>query len=114
MEIQDLKPRKGDDTYRIGDSDDLVLMENIGAVPSGGVCLQNHGIIFFIAELIETFAYIYTLFDYLCISEYLFPPCLVVARAGQYRAEAPPAQAAGRDHARAAGTAASPVFSPDG
>ena len=50
MEIQDLKPRKGDDTYRIGDSDDLVLMENIGAVPSGGVCLQNHGIIFFCTE----------------------------------------------------------------
>ena len=50
MDIQDLKPRKGDDTYRIGDSDDVVVMENIGKVPSGVVCLQNHGVIFFITE----------------------------------------------------------------
>ena len=57
MEIQDLKPRKGDDTYRIGDSDDLVLMENIGAVPSGGVCVQNHGIIFFCTEGRAQFEY---------------------------------------------------------
>ena len=46
MELRDLKPRKGSDTYRIGDSDDLVVMENIGAVPSDKVCLQEHGIIF--------------------------------------------------------------------
>ena len=50
MDIQDLKPRRGDDTYRIGDSDELVVMENIGTVPSGVVCLQNHGVIFFITE----------------------------------------------------------------
>ena len=50
MDIQDLKPRRGDDTYRLGDSDDLVVMENIGKVPSGVVCLQNHGVIFFITE----------------------------------------------------------------
>ena len=50
MDIQDLKPRKGDDTYRIGDSDELVVMENIGTVPSGVVCLQNHGVLFFITE----------------------------------------------------------------
>ena len=37
MDIQDLKPRRGDDTYRIGDSDELVVMENIGTVPSGVV-----------------------------------------------------------------------------
>ena len=48
MDIQDLKPRRGDDTYRIGDSDELVVMENIGTVPSGVVCLQNHGVLFFI------------------------------------------------------------------
>jgi len=47
MEIQDLKPRSGDDTYRIGDSDDLVVMENIGTVPTGSVCLEDHGIIVF-------------------------------------------------------------------
>ena len=57
MDIQDLKPRRGDDTYRIGDSDDLVLMENIGAVPSGGVCLQNHGIIIFCTEGRAQFEY---------------------------------------------------------
>ena len=50
MEEQDLKPRRGNDTYRLGDSDDLVVMENIGTVPSGVVCLQNHGVIFFITE----------------------------------------------------------------
>ena len=50
MDIQDLKPRRGDDTYRIGDSDELVVMENIGSVPSGVVCLQNHGVLFFITE----------------------------------------------------------------
>lgn len=50
MDIQDLKPRRGDDTYRIGDSDELVVMENIGSVPSGVICLQNHGVLFFITE----------------------------------------------------------------
>ena len=50
MEIQDLIPRRGTDTYRIGDSDELVVMENIGKVPSGVVCLQNHSVIFFITE----------------------------------------------------------------
>ena len=50
MDIQDLKPRRGDDTYRIGDSDELVVMENIGTVPSGVVRLQNHGVLFFITE----------------------------------------------------------------
>ena len=57
MDIQDLKPRRGDDTYRIGDSDDLVVMENIGSVPSGGVCLQNHGVIFFCTEGRAQFEY---------------------------------------------------------
>ena len=50
MDIKDLIPRRGDDTYRVGDSDELVLMENIGTVPSGVVCLQNHGVIFFVIE----------------------------------------------------------------
>ena len=47
MDLQDLKPRWGDDTYRIGDSDDLVVMENMSSVPSGNVCLQNYGILIF-------------------------------------------------------------------
>ena len=57
MDIQDLKPRKGSDTYRIDDGDDLVVMENIGAVPSGSVCLQNHGIIIFCTEGRAQFEY---------------------------------------------------------
>ena len=57
MDIQDLKPRRGDDTYRIGDSDDLVVMENIGTIPSGAVCLQEHGVIFICTEGRAQFEY---------------------------------------------------------
>ena len=57
IDIQDLKPRRGDDTYRIGDSDDLVVMENIGAVPSGHVRLQEHGIFFLCTEGRAQFEY---------------------------------------------------------
>ncbi|MBO4851246.1 MAG: helix-turn-helix domain-containing protein [Prevotella sp.] len=57
MDIHDLTPRRGDDTYRIGDSDELVVMENIGSVPSGNICLQNHGIIFFCTEGRAQFEY---------------------------------------------------------
>ena len=57
MDIQDLKPRRGDDTYRIGDSDELVVMENIGTVPSSAICLQNHGIIVFCTEGRAQFEY---------------------------------------------------------
>ena len=57
MDVQDLKPRKGDDTYRIGDSDELVVMENIGTVPSSAICLQNHGIIVFCTEGRAQFEY---------------------------------------------------------
>ena len=45
MEMEDLKPRQGNDTYRIGDSDDLVLVENVTRIPSDKICLQEHGII---------------------------------------------------------------------
>ena len=47
MDIQNLKPRWGKDTYRIGDSDDLVVMESMDSVPSGSICLQDHGILIF-------------------------------------------------------------------
>ena len=50
MDIQYLKPRTGSDTYRIGDSDDLVVMENLGKLPTGSVCLQDHAIIIFCTE----------------------------------------------------------------
>ncbi len=57
MEIQELNPRRGDDTYRIGDSDELVVMEKIGSVPSGAICSHNHGIIFFCTEGRAQFEY---------------------------------------------------------
>ena len=57
MDLQDLRPRKGNDTYRIGDSDDLVLMENIGSVPSGGVCLQEHAVLLICTEGKAQFEY---------------------------------------------------------
>lgn len=46
MEFSNLKPRVGNDTYRIGDSDDVVIMENIGSIPVGRVRLKEHGVIF--------------------------------------------------------------------
>lgn len=45
MEMEDLKPRQGNDTYRIGDSDDMVLVENVTRIPSDNICLQEHGVI---------------------------------------------------------------------
>ena len=45
MEIQNLKPRNGFDTLRLGDSDELVVMENFGSLPQGELTLDNHGLI---------------------------------------------------------------------
>jgi AraC-like DNA-binding protein len=45
MGIQDLKPRSGSDTLRLGDSDELVIMENFGSLPQGELSLDNHGLI---------------------------------------------------------------------
>ena len=50
MEIQNLIPRKGNDTYRIDDSNDLVVMENIATIPAGQICLEEHGIVFICTE----------------------------------------------------------------
>lgn len=57
MDILNLKPRTGSDTYRIGDSDDLVVMENLGTIPLGSVCLQNHGVLIFCTEGRAQFEY---------------------------------------------------------
>lgn len=57
MGSANLKPRRGSDTYRIDDSDDLVVMENIGDVPAGKVCLENHGIVFICTEGRAQFEY---------------------------------------------------------
>ena len=47
MDLQEIKPREGSGTYRIDDSDDLVVMENIdwGCIPSGRFFTENHGIV---------------------------------------------------------------------
>ena len=45
MDVKYLIPRRGNDTLRIDDSDDLVVMENLGAVPDGKASLENHGLI---------------------------------------------------------------------
>ena len=45
MEMEDLKPRQGHGTYRIGDSDDLVLIENATRISFDRICLQDHGVI---------------------------------------------------------------------
>ena len=45
MELENLKPRRGNDTYRIGDSDDLVLVENATRISFDKICLQDHGVI---------------------------------------------------------------------
>ena len=38
MELKNPKPRHGHGTYRIGDSDDLVLVENVTWIPSDKIC----------------------------------------------------------------------------
>ncbi len=57
MEIQDLKPRSGSDTLRIGDSDDLVVMENFGALPKGKLRLDNQGLIVICTDGMAQFDY---------------------------------------------------------
>ena len=57
VDIQNLNPRTGSDTYRIGDSDDLVVIENLGTIPLGSVCLQNHGVLIFCTEGRAQFEY---------------------------------------------------------
>ena len=57
MEIQDLKPRSGSDTLRLGDSDELVVMENFGSLPQGEIRLNNHGILIICTEGIAQFDY---------------------------------------------------------
>ncbi len=57
MEIQDLKPRSGSDTLRLGDSDELVVMENFGSLPQGEIRLDNHGLIVICTDGMAQFDY---------------------------------------------------------
>ena len=45
MDVKNLIPRRGSDTLRIDDSDDIVVMENLGAMPDGKASLENHALI---------------------------------------------------------------------
>jgi AraC-like DNA-binding protein len=57
MEIQNLKPRNGFDTLRLGDSDELVVMENFGSLPQGELTLDNHGLIIVCTDGMAQFDY---------------------------------------------------------
>ena len=57
MDVKLLNPRRGDDCLRIDDSDDLVVMENIGSIPDGEVCANHHGIVFICTEGRAQFEY---------------------------------------------------------
>ena len=45
MDILSLNPRHGKDTLRLGDSDELVVMENFGALPKGSLTMDKHALI---------------------------------------------------------------------
>ena len=57
MEIKNLIPRGGNDTLRIGDSNDLVVMENFGALPKGKLRLNNQGLIVICTDGMAQFDY---------------------------------------------------------
>ena len=57
MEIQNLKPRIGSDTLRLGDSDELVVMENFGSLPQSEIRLENHGLVVICTKGIAQFDY---------------------------------------------------------
>ena len=57
MEVKDLIPRRGTDTLRIDDSDELVVMENFGMLPKGKLRLNDQGLIVICTEGMAQFDY---------------------------------------------------------
>ena len=57
MDILSLTPRHGKDTLRIGDSDELVVLENFGSLPKGPLTLDKHGLIVICTEGMAQFDY---------------------------------------------------------
>lgn len=55
--IKNLNPRNGSDTLRLGDSDELVVMENFGSLPKSEICLDSHGLIVICTEGMAQFDY---------------------------------------------------------
>ena len=50
-------PREGPDTLRLGDGNDLVIIENIRHAPSGAIELERHGIIILVTDGSASFDY---------------------------------------------------------
>ena len=56
MDLIPLKPRRGEGTFRIDDSDDFVVIESVGPfptnglLPESGVYVENHGVIVICTE----------------------------------------------------------------
>ena len=57
MDVLSLIPRHGKDTLRIGDSDELVVMENFGHLPKGSLTLDRHALIVICTEGMAQFDY---------------------------------------------------------
>lgn len=57
MDAKSLLPRHGNDTLRIGDSDELVVMENFGSLPQGKLILEQHGLVVFCTRGMAQFEY---------------------------------------------------------
>ena len=63
MDIKALLPRRGNGTLRLDDSDDLVVIENVGVLPEGGslpengVYIENHAVIVICTEGMAQFQY---------------------------------------------------------
>ena len=57
MDIKDLKPRTGAGSFRIADSDELVVMEHFGGVPAGRVRPLDHGLVIICTAGVAQFEY---------------------------------------------------------
>ena len=55
--IKKLNPRNGSDTLRLGDSDELVVMENFGSLPKSEIRLDSHGLLVICTEGMAQFDY---------------------------------------------------------
>ena len=55
--IKNLNPRNGSDTLRLGDSDELVVMENFGSLPKSEIRLDSHGLLVICTEGMAQFDY---------------------------------------------------------
>lgn len=57
MKSFEVKPPVGNDTYRFGDSDDLILVDNLRLVPADRVYLENYSVVTFVTQGKAQFEY---------------------------------------------------------